>query len=70
MLSKTNDTDGLINKVRIKNEYLRTDLSLLRVTTVASVACRDISLDKASDVLLWMEEKSTKNKFQMITKFN
>lgn len=45
----------VINKVGIKNEYLRTDLSLPRVTTVASVACRDISLDKASDVLLWME---------------
>ena len=40
-------------------EHLRMDLSLPRVTTVASVACRDISLDKASDVLLWMEEGST-----------
>lgn len=35
-----------------KNKYLRMELSLLRVTTVASVACRDINLDKASDVLL------------------
>lgn len=43
------------------NEYLMMQLSLLRVTTVASVACKDISLDKASDVLLWMEEEGTQN---------
>lgn len=36
-------------------EYLRTELSLPRVTTLASVACKDISLDKASEVLLWKE---------------
>lgn len=37
-------------------EYLRIDWSLLRVTTVASVACRDISLDRASDVLLCVKD--------------
>lgn len=39
------------------NEYLIRDLSLPSVTTVASVAWRDINLDKASDVLLWVEEE-------------
>lgn len=53
MLSKT--------KIQKVLQYLRTVLSLPRVTTVASVACRDISLDNASDVLLWIEEKGTTN---------
>lgn len=43
--------------MRLENkEYLRIDISLPSVTTVASVACKDISLDKASDVLLWKAE--------------
>lgn len=58
---------GSLNKMSTENkEYLRRDLSLLRVTTVASVACKDISLDKASDVLLWMEEDD----FQMTYTLN
>lgn len=47
-----------------ENKYLRIDWSLLRVTTVASVACRDINLDKASDVLLCVDEGNTQNNFQ------
>jgi len=31
---------------------LNTDISSFSVTTVASVACKDISLDRASEVLL------------------
>lgn len=38
--------------------HLIIDMSLPRVTTVASVACRDMSLDNASDVLLWMEDRN------------
>lgn len=38
-----------------RRKYLRIDWSLPRVTTVASVAWRDINLDKASDVLLCVE---------------
>ena len=50
----------VIDQVSVETSYLRMDKSLLRVTTVASVACRDMSLDKASDVLLWMKEVTHK----------
>lgn len=53
----------------MESKYLRIDLSLLRVTTVASVACKDISLDRASDVLLWMEEAGRQNNFQLSITF-
>lgn len=59
--SSLQQTDGKHyqhRKFRLKpaeRQYLRIELSLPRVTTVASVACRDISLDRASDVLLYIE---------------
>lgn len=41
--------------------YLKTAIvSSFKVTTVASVACKDISLDRASDVLLCDEPKKKK----------
>lgn len=57
-----------INKVNVENNYLRIDWSVPRVTTVASVACRDMSLDRASDVLLWMEKEERENNFQFYYK--
>lgn len=47
-----NSTEEVRGKCESK-DYLRILLLLPRVTTVASVACKDISLDKASEVLLW-----------------
>lgn len=51
----------LVYRTTKEEKHLRIDRSLLRVTTVASVACRDISLDRASDVLLCIEDEDTKN---------
>lgn len=49
--------------VKEKNlRYLKTVMvSSFRVTTVASVACKDISLDRASDVLLCDEANTDRN---------
>lgn len=52
-----------ITKPNMQVTYLSTDMSAFRVTTVASVACRDISFDNASEVLLWPERKGEPRTF-------